>query len=407
MRISIWQQFSSNHSNSFIVVGKFKTEQEAYSAYLHVRRVMRRIIEAHQIESPEINPIPGYEDRYAPSPIEIEVFAPYGIVPRHLSDWTTYLMMREDWLHDAVQFYENYIYVCDPVTGYAGAEPWDRFVASLGGEIQKSEETEPEHLVVDFICSAPDVEVAQRIYQQLNLDFEVQPLPWLLYAYHRADEIEALKALEEQYLIWQVWDKERQRLEHLFNETPRRDRDTVREMIAQHAREQPFETDNEIHGYPPDSRSLLQFSSYFATISMVNERQIYCRNLVFDPAGYGRSVPAIVSWMRDQGCEVSYVFRRTRFRRETTINCRTSGEITANKMAEKLRSVQTDQPETSEDHENDILLTSRDKFSISFDQITVVLYSGNGYRLRDFLYQNGCRSIKMIEKYIEIVGDEP
>lgn len=33
MRISIWQQFASNHSSDYTVVGEFQTEVEAIYAY--------------------------------------------------------------------------------------------------------------------------------------------------------------------------------------------------------------------------------------------------------------------------------------------------------------------------------------------------------------------------------------
>lgn len=44
MRISLWQQFSSNHSSSFVVVGRFATENEAENAAERLRQWMAEIL---------------------------------------------------------------------------------------------------------------------------------------------------------------------------------------------------------------------------------------------------------------------------------------------------------------------------------------------------------------------------
>lgn len=48
MRISIWQQFSSNHSANFTVVGEFRTEADALTAYEIWHVLMVTIAEWHQ-----------------------------------------------------------------------------------------------------------------------------------------------------------------------------------------------------------------------------------------------------------------------------------------------------------------------------------------------------------------------
>ncbi|MBZ0315592.1 MAG: hypothetical protein K8L91_04170 [Anaerolineae bacterium] len=44
MRISIWQQFSSNHSSKFTIVGRFGTEQEAEAVANQLLTWMKSII---------------------------------------------------------------------------------------------------------------------------------------------------------------------------------------------------------------------------------------------------------------------------------------------------------------------------------------------------------------------------
>src|SRR5258708_2887023 len=43
MRISIWQQFSSNHSADFIIVGTFNSVSEAEQSAKMLRGILRRI----------------------------------------------------------------------------------------------------------------------------------------------------------------------------------------------------------------------------------------------------------------------------------------------------------------------------------------------------------------------------
>src|SRR5262245_41441153 len=111
MRLTLWQQFASNHSNSFTVIGEFKSHDDAHTAYLHVRRVLRRIIIAHQRGEFKWIPIPEEERFYYPSDVEIEAFKPYGIVPQRLSDWTTYKVVDEATVHEAVQIFGNHVFV--------------------------------------------------------------------------------------------------------------------------------------------------------------------------------------------------------------------------------------------------------------------------------------------------------
>lgn len=47
MRISIWQQFSSNHSSGFTVVGEFATRSEAENAANKIREILYRLKDWH------------------------------------------------------------------------------------------------------------------------------------------------------------------------------------------------------------------------------------------------------------------------------------------------------------------------------------------------------------------------
>ncbi len=48
MRISLWQQFSSNHSGSYHVIGTFKTTEDAQVAYEEIRKILQEIDTWHR-----------------------------------------------------------------------------------------------------------------------------------------------------------------------------------------------------------------------------------------------------------------------------------------------------------------------------------------------------------------------
>lgn len=186
MKVSIWQQFASNHSNNFTVVGQFASTNEAEVAYHQVRDVIRQLIESYKANPTDTwkySPVEGERVRY-PTSVELTVFQPFGIEPRRAVEWAEYHMSQEytDKTIDlAVRFFENYLYVTDPPVGYGGAEPFNRLVQHLGGKILEVEETwEGLELATDIDCVAPDETTAHIIYQALHTQSN-QPLPWLEY----------------------------------------------------------------------------------------------------------------------------------------------------------------------------------------------------------------------------------
>lgn len=80
MKISIWQQFSSNHSASFTVVGRFATEDAARTAADTLLNILQRLSDWHEIEENEI----WYEEQEAsnrPSltPVELDIQQEYNL----------------------------------------------------------------------------------------------------------------------------------------------------------------------------------------------------------------------------------------------------------------------------------------------------------------------------------------
>src|SRR5215475_13956899 len=120
MRISIWQQFASNHSNSFIVVGRFQTVEQAQQAYQSIRSVLQHLREGYLAVSYPLTKLPGDDYSYYPTPIDVDAFRSYNILPRKMIDWVSY-DYRGDFLEETLQIYDRHIYVS--AFGYAGYEP--------------------------------------------------------------------------------------------------------------------------------------------------------------------------------------------------------------------------------------------------------------------------------------------
>src|SRR5579859_7611075 len=81
MRISIWQQFSSNHSASYTVVGEFQSVEAAQSAAETIRQIVK--------EAGDWTMKNRKLDVKTPTPIEQEYARRYGFDWKERVDWST------------------------------------------------------------------------------------------------------------------------------------------------------------------------------------------------------------------------------------------------------------------------------------------------------------------------------
>jgi hypothetical protein len=86
MRLSLWQQFSSNHSGFFWVVGTFKTVEAAQHAYNELRAMLQRIDRWHQEHPDAMTQITNND----PLPPEIEIAKQYNVPWPETIDWTNW-----------------------------------------------------------------------------------------------------------------------------------------------------------------------------------------------------------------------------------------------------------------------------------------------------------------------------
>jgi hypothetical protein len=210
MRLSIWQQFSSNHSSSFTVVGEFPTAEKAQQIAAELRDFL---LQVHEWRSGVGREKDKFEEFL--SPPEQIISNQYNI------EWGNKEPI--DWLDiedfdQYVTVFENYVFVTNAlIDTHRGAKPMNALLTAMGAKTMADGENEPRWLSVELTCVAPDHQTALQIYTdtkrlfdaEANDRWDEEPIPWLIYVegkkHERADEL--LKA-EKIYNIQQRFDHE-------------------------------------------------------------------------------------------------------------------------------------------------------------------------------------------------------
>ena len=185
MKVSIWQQFSSNHSASFMIVGQFKTVEKAESVASEVRQMIREIGSWwEQVEDSEAvrKRLESSEDV---TPPERRFASHYEV------SWSQNARSKSvaplDWIShqaadSAVRTF-NSIVIVEPVDSWQGPHPIDKIIEKLGAQVASDCEIYDSYLSLHLSCTAPDQAIADQImakieYKQLSRD-TVMMLPGL------------------------------------------------------------------------------------------------------------------------------------------------------------------------------------------------------------------------------------
>jgi hypothetical protein len=164
MRVSIWRQFSGNHSSGFVMIGVFATVEAAERAADALRQILDSI--AAWSQSPEGARWGGLSRE--PRPPEIELADQYGFSWNERIDWDLY----PEHLDALVQVIDRTILIHGPQE-FASEKPADAFLRHLGGKVWVMSDEEGGELVVDLRCVAPDENAAASVVDntQSYLDF--------------------------------------------------------------------------------------------------------------------------------------------------------------------------------------------------------------------------------------------
>lgn len=168
MRVSLWQQFSSNHSAAFSIVAQFKTNQEAEDAASVIRGILEKIADWYKTH-PQIEEAVRKGDLVNSTPVEAELAKQYGLEKA----WE----FTVDWVNpkhpnQGLQIFDKLIFMHNATETWVGPQPFDELLQKLGATIETSVEgitdTEP---VINLTCVAPDEMNAAEIVGKLRSSY--------------------------------------------------------------------------------------------------------------------------------------------------------------------------------------------------------------------------------------------
>lgn len=170
MRISIWQQFSSNHSASFMIIGTFETPEKAAQVAEEFRSFLRAVAGYWQQLDPKQRQIQTmWRDI---TPVESALSQKYDLTLEHGLDW---LPADPDKAEKAVVLYNSSVFVENIGNTYIGSEPFETLLRKFGAQVAGWREKGDGCPSVRLTCDAPDEIVAQRILDAVEPEYMTGP----------------------------------------------------------------------------------------------------------------------------------------------------------------------------------------------------------------------------------------
>jgi hypothetical protein len=184
MKISIWQQFSSNHSASYTVIGKFGTAQEAEAAAEALKELLQELIV-------------DYGDWYSRG----LVLRGKHIGERFGFDWQEDI----DWLHEyyrnrknpsrEIKTFENRVFVGPigfRIHTWQNGHQFENLLNAFGAKTLRtstfaySPDGKDDNATIEFImhCEAPIEGQATEIFQLLQMHLQNKISQWDWLAFH-------------------------------------------------------------------------------------------------------------------------------------------------------------------------------------------------------------------------------
>lgn len=186
MHISIWQQWASNHSGGFTLVGVFETPEVAEKAKGDLWRMLQAIRNEHYGE-PVDTPLWKDTNLWLPSAsVESQIAKHFDI------EWPRPI----EWVDDGEFFGDDTVTQSGPIIfidayswAFQGPQPFDTILAKLGArvsaEVYGCEDREDVYLLFTIKCEAPTAEQAESLELAFRdiLDSGTSPLHGLVDAY--------------------------------------------------------------------------------------------------------------------------------------------------------------------------------------------------------------------------------
>ncbi|GIK66769.1 MAG: hypothetical protein BroJett018_45630 [Chloroflexota bacterium] len=309
MRISIWQQFASNHSNSFTVVGEFERVEGAQNAADKLRASLQPIFDWYAA-NPEI------EYDADPIPPELAIGKSYGV------EWE----LRHDWLPgrivgEVVSVLDNRIIIIAEET-WSPHEPLDQILVKLGATVSLEGAFSDTLLLVDIVCQCPIEATAINLHRTLLEFMTVEnafpyapaSIPWI--AYHsgqRASDAEELERIDKIFVT-------HEQIKSPYNPTNNDLRSKIIKAIFGNNRADIQRRLKNLPALTPDEESRVRLARSKCVCSLniennqgrviLNGTRLEIANIWFI-LNLPTALPAIIAWLKDNGCtNIRYTIRQ-------------------------------------------------------------------------------------------------
>jgi hypothetical protein len=185
VKLSIWQQFSSNHSGWFWVVGTFETIEQAQNSYEDIRQMLFSIDKWHRDHREESSALQRAGNTN-PVPSEVEFAAKYQVRWPATIDWTNWANYNlegnpaysgidarksaERLIDQAVTIRGRTVSISSPDQTWMTTQPFEDLLAHFGAEttgydLDRIESGEFDVVEVHprLMFTAPDIAAAEQI----------------------------------------------------------------------------------------------------------------------------------------------------------------------------------------------------------------------------------------------------
>lgn len=171
MRVSLWQQFSSNHSSGYTVVGQFESAGAALKAGEQLRDILTQIAAWHEQYFEQHGVYFGaHHVPPPPTPIEEQLAQQYAIE----WDWEQGVdwAKRTDEASQRVRVSDKLVVVSSLLTHYL-EQPFSALIEQMGGEafVATDPETAETQVLVTVMCAAPDEATSNTLKAVLEAYF--------------------------------------------------------------------------------------------------------------------------------------------------------------------------------------------------------------------------------------------
>lgn len=299
MKISIWRQWASNHSNDFVVVGEFATPEAATAAAEKLHEMLTLIAQFRE----------GYADEEPTGP-EVQLAEEYQL---HWEKSLSWLSLGPHLAINALDGYlavhRNRVFVTSgPAEPWLGPTPLDQLMGKLADTVLVEKEMGDYEILVNLTCLAPGETTAKKLYDQAHAYLQAvaagkelnTPIPWITYAHgERHPQAEQFQAAHVHQLraereLAQLTEE----IHHLMTTT---DADAAESMANLHDRYK--DTFAAIAGYPDHAELFAAWKNTWLSAGTVTrtETTLSFHNLELS-FHLGTGLRAITAWLSDHGC---------------------------------------------------------------------------------------------------------